>query len=92
MTRKPSIHELNERLESLSKEDELADRLREIELDNAERRGWRRGVRHVHKFCVTLGLSISAFAYNAGHWLYEHYLPVRAGVDTMIAHILRGDR
>lgn len=92
MANKPTIHDLREQLAELSREDELEQRLRDIELEKAEERGWKRGVAHFHKFCITLGLSIMAGAYKVGDWLYQHYLPVQAGIDTMIDHILKGNK
>lgn len=96
MANKPTIHELSEKIEQLSREDELADELKGMREELAERdkvsaineavkkRDWW-WIKKLITLCVVMWSTLTYIGREVGGFLYDNYSPVRIGVDAAIA-------
>lgn len=84
----------------MAKADDLAEKLHVVETNFAVDRAVTMALKEAksswwkttHFVCVTATSAITTTIYKSCNWLYDHYAPVKIGVDAMIQAILRGDK
>jgi hypothetical protein len=89
MSKKPTIVDISNKLDSLAKDDDLSDKLHELEKKEAVREALRQNnwwwIKKLLAMCLVMWSMISFAGKEVGGFLYNNYPPIRIGVDAAIA-------